>query len=164
MNIDLAKNLKRLRKQREMTQEDLADFIGVSFQAVSKWERGEGYPDITLLPVIANFFGVTLDELVGMNDIRNEDKRRKIIEDADLLASQGEISEAISVLREGLRSFPNDYEIMADLAIYLDGAGTSDEERKKNQLEENVYKQHWTDARMEHLIERLKMQAKDHHL
>lgn len=135
MNINLAKNLKRLRKQREMTQEDLADFIGVSFQAVSKWERGEGYPDITLLPVIANFFGVTLDELVGMNDIRNEDKRRKVIEDAGLLASQGEISEAISVLREGLRLFPNDYEIMADLATYLDGAGTSDEERKKNQLE-----------------------------
>ena len=135
MNINLADNLKRLRKQREMTQEDLADFIGVSFQAVSKWERGEGYPDITLLPVIASFFGVTLDELVGMNDIQNEDKRRKLIENARLLASQGKIPETISILREGLRLFPNDYEIMADLAAYLDGAGTSDDERKKNQLE-----------------------------
>ena len=135
MNINLADNLKRLRKQRKMTQEDLADFIGVSFQAVSKWERKEGYPDITLLPVIASFFGVTLDELVGMNDIRNEGKRRKLIENAILLASQGKITETISTLREGLRLFPNDYEIMADLAAYLDGAGTSDDERKKNQLE-----------------------------
>ena len=134
MNINFAENLKRLRKQREMTQEDLADFIGVSFQAVSKWERKEGYPDITLLPVIASFFGVTLDELMGMNDIQNEGNRRKLIENARFLASQGKIPETISALQEGLQLFPNDYEIMADLATYLDGAGASDEERKKNQL------------------------------
>ena len=157
MNIDLAKNLKRLRKEREMTQEDLADFIGVSFQAVSKWERGEGYPDIALLPVIANFFGVTLDELLGMNDIRNEGKRRRVIEDASFLASQGEITEAISVLREGLRLFPNDYEIMADLAAYLDGAGVSDEERKKNRLEAiRISKrilEHCTDVRIRNNVQ-----------
>ena len=67
MKINIASNLKRLRKQKGITQEALAEFIGVSFQAVSKWERNEGYPDITILPVIANYFNVTLDELVGMN-------------------------------------------------------------------------------------------------
>ena len=65
MNINIADNLKRLRKQRELTQEDLANFIGVSFQAVSKWECGDGYPDITILPALANFFDVTLDEYAG---------------------------------------------------------------------------------------------------
>ena len=59
MNIYFSENIKRLRKERELTQEALADFLGVSFQAVSKWERGESYPDIELLPTIADFFSVS---------------------------------------------------------------------------------------------------------
>jgi transcriptional regulator with XRE-family HTH domain len=74
MKLNLAENLKKLRKGRGITQEELANFIGVSFQAISKWERDEGYPDITLLPSIANFFNVTLDELLGMNEIQNQEK------------------------------------------------------------------------------------------
>lgn len=135
MNINIAANLKRLRKQREITQEDLAGFLGVSFQAVSKWERGDGYPDITLLPSIANFFGITLDELMGMDELRNEEKRNEILKRAGLLASEGKISETVAALWEGLKLFPNDYAIMAELACYLDGHGTSGEERRKNQDE-----------------------------
>lgn len=135
MNINIANNLKKLRKQREITQEDLANFIGVSFQAVSKWERGEGYPDITILPVIANFFDVTLDELVGMNEIKNSVKRNDIMQKSRELMSVGKIGEVLSLLREGLKMFPNDYDILADLACYLDGFGETDEERKKNRDE-----------------------------
>ncbi len=80
MKINIAENLKRLRKERNITQEKLAEFIGVSFQAVSKWERNEGYPDITLLPVLANFFGVTTDELIGMNEIKDKQKLDEILQ------------------------------------------------------------------------------------
>ena len=135
MNLNIADHIKRLRKQRGITQEDLAGFLGVSFQAVSKWERGDGYPDITLLPSIANFFGVTLDELVGMSELRNEEKRQEIIGKARLFASEGRIAETLSALREGLKNFPNDYEMMADLACYLDGFGETEDERKKNRGE-----------------------------
>lgn len=132
MNLNIADHIKRLRKQRGITQEDLAGFLGVSFQAVSKWERGDGYPDITLLPSIANFFGVTLDELVGMDELRNEAKREEIINKARLFTSEGRIDETLSTLREGLKSFPNDYEMMAELACYLDGFGETEDERRKN--------------------------------
>lgn len=137
MNINIAGNLKRLRKQRELTQEDLAKFIGVSFQAVSKWECGEGYPDITILPVIANFFDVSLDELVGMNEIKNQAKLEEINEKHKKLTSEGKIKEAIALLREALQIFPNDYHLLAELACYLDFHGDTDEERRKN-AEESV--------------------------
>lgn len=52
-----------LRKQKGVTQEEMAIAVGVSTQAVSKWERKKNYPDITLLPIIANYFGVTIDYL-----------------------------------------------------------------------------------------------------
>ena len=53
MTLYIGENLKKQRKLRELTQEQLADILGVSFQSVSKWERGEGYPDIELMPTIA---------------------------------------------------------------------------------------------------------------
>ena len=69
MELYLAERLRRYRKEKDMTQEALAQVIGVSPQSISKWECGDGYPDITLLPGIANYFGVTIDELLGNDEI-----------------------------------------------------------------------------------------------
>ena len=74
MNIHFSENIKKLRKERNLTQECLADILGVSFQAVSKWERGESYPDIKMLPEIAEFFNVTIDELLGTDKTQREQK------------------------------------------------------------------------------------------
>lgn len=66
MNVlNLSENLIRLRRARKLTQEELADFIGVTKASVSKWENAQSMPDILLLPQLAAFFGVTIDELVG---------------------------------------------------------------------------------------------------
>ena len=56
-------NIKQLRQEKHIKQETLADAIGVSAQAVSKWETGASDPDISLLPQLANYFGVSIDEL-----------------------------------------------------------------------------------------------------
>ena len=59
LGLKLGENLKKFRLQRELTQAQLADVLGVSAQAVSRWENGTTYPDITLLPTIASYFEIT---------------------------------------------------------------------------------------------------------
>lgn len=74
----LPANLKKFRIMKELTQEDVAEFLGITPQSVSKWERGECYPDITLLPAIANIFETSVDLLLGMDTIRSEETRYNI--------------------------------------------------------------------------------------
>ena len=68
MKILIGDNIRRLRRQGSITQEQLAEMLGVTCAAVSKWERGETYPDITLLFPLAHFFQVTVDELMGFDE------------------------------------------------------------------------------------------------
>ncbi len=61
--INIGKNIKSLRRRTLLTQSQLAESLGISAQAVSKWENGTSLPDIMLLPEIARVFGVSIDEL-----------------------------------------------------------------------------------------------------
>lgn len=63
--MNLPENLIRLRHEKKLTQEELADFIGVTKASVSKWEKGINTPDLMLLPQLAAYFDVTVDELIG---------------------------------------------------------------------------------------------------
>ena len=65
MKITIGANIKRLRREKGITQEQLAEAMNVSCAAVSKWERGETFPDVTLLQPLAFYFGVSLDSLMG---------------------------------------------------------------------------------------------------
>jgi len=65
MKLNIGENIKRLRVQKNTTQEELAGYLGVSYQAVSRWENNQCYPDIELLPDIARFFEIKMDELLG---------------------------------------------------------------------------------------------------
>lgn len=69
--MNIAQNVARLRKERGMTQEALAEVIGVSAQTISKWENSATWPDVALLPVIADVFGVTIDALYGREEKNN---------------------------------------------------------------------------------------------
>ena len=64
-------NLIRLRKIKQMTQEDIAEAVGVSRQAVAKWERGETIPDIEKCRILAELFGVSLDDLANFEPEEN---------------------------------------------------------------------------------------------
>ena len=75
--LNIGEKIKLLRKQQDVTQEKLAAYLNISYQAVSKWENGTAYPDITLVPSIANFFGVSSDELLGMRKCDENDELKE---------------------------------------------------------------------------------------
>lgn len=116
MNIYFSENIKDLRTKRNLTQEKLAEYLGVSFQAISKWERGECYPDITLLPIISNFFGVTLDELFGINRAETETKLINMIKKYDNLCDVNMRKELLSKL---IQTSPNDFRVLLRELGYL---------------------------------------------
>ena len=95
MDNTFAANLRRIRKERSITQEQLAEAVGVSAQAVSKWEIS-GYPDAGLLPDIADKLGVTIDELYGRT---HEDKSLylRIIEHIQSFPPDKQISEMVNM-------------------------------------------------------------------
>ena len=75
--MNIGSIIKELRQKKKMSQEELAEYLGVSTQAVSRWETSVSYPDITLLPLIANVFNVTVDYLLGTDKFKND----KLIEE-----------------------------------------------------------------------------------
>ena len=117
--IYIAENLKQFRRNLELTQEDVAMAIGVSPQSVSKWERGDTMPDITLLPALANFFDTSVDALVGMDKINHAETRKKIFRTAHDYMKAGDYKAAAGVYEEALKTYANDMEFMSELALAL---------------------------------------------
>lgn len=111
MTIYFGENVKRLRKEKELTQETLADFLGVSFQTISKWERGETYPDITTLPVIASFFNVTIDDLLGVDKAKKEEKINEFLDLYERWRLK-ETAETFTKFKVAVKEFPGDYRIL----------------------------------------------------
>lgn len=116
MNIYLGENIKRLRREKDITQETLAEFLGVTFQSISKWERGESYPDITLLPAIAGFFNVSIDELMGVNKAQDEEEIKRLLQEHDNFTDTKLILKAITILR---KKFPTDFRVQLRWMGYL---------------------------------------------
>ncbi len=109
MTIYLGENIKRLRREKDLTQETLAEFLGVTFQSVSNWERGESYPDITILPEIAAFLKVSVDELLGVNKAESEQEITSKIAEYDNLTDSLMMQEIITDLK---KKFPNDFRVL----------------------------------------------------
>ena len=117
MNIGAV--IKEKRQKKDLTQEQLAEYLNVSVSAVSQWESGKTTPDFSLLVPLANFFDVSLDELLGR--MPNE-KERAIDEYADkdaVYATKGETDASIALWREALARFPGDFYCMRQLLLYL---------------------------------------------
>lgn len=109
--MNIGANIYSLRKVKKLTQAQLAEKLGVSEQAISKWENGGSTPDVSLFPVIADLFGVSIDRLFG-HSMNTTEEVRQIIAAAD---DSMDTYKEIEIVSEGLRRYPNS----ADLKLYL---------------------------------------------
>lgn len=112
----LAENLKKYRILKNLTQEDIAQYLGITPQSVSKWERGESYPDITFLPALANILETSIDLLIGMNTIRSKETRYNIHKKATEFQRRGDYNSAEKVYRDALLIYPNKSGMILGLA------------------------------------------------
>lgn len=95
-------NLRELRLKNGMTQEQLAYELGVSAQSISRWENGSTYPDITMLPVIASFYDVSIDTLMSYAKVCTQEEREQFFRD---LHGVNEY-ERIDMYRQMLKKIP----------------------------------------------------------
>ena len=119
MNVKIGAIIKRLRTDNHITQDALATAIGVTPQAISRWEAEGGYPDIELLPALADFFAVSTDELLGYKLSEREEELARIKKEMRRLAEVGTHQEKLSFVRDAFVKFPNDSKIKVYLAACL---------------------------------------------
>ena len=135
MNMKIGEIIKKLRKERDVTQEKLADYLGISYQAVSKWENGTALPDITLVVPLANFFGVSADELFALNEQITDEKIKEYEEKRKHFNNIGDTQASIDLMREALAEYPRNFNFMTNLAHALFGhvchKGENDESIKE---------------------------------
>jgi len=127
--MSIGRNIYELRKSKGLTQSALAEKLGVSEQAVSKWENGICAPDVSMFPVIAEFFGVSIDRLYGFSLNSYSDAVKKILDETDACK---DTYEEIAILEEGLERYPNSPKLKTALAFSLSMVNRfSDDEKEK---------------------------------
>lgn len=125
MQVKLGEKIRALRMRDGRKQEDLAKALGVTNQAVSRWEANGGYPDMQMIPAIANYFHITIDELFGYNNDRNrkiEEYKNRAIQ----LLNDEKKDECIALLRGALAEFPAESILQTILASALYSKGYED--------------------------------------
>lgn len=142
--MTIGEKIKLFRKQNNITQEQLAVSLNISCQAISKWENNTSFPDISLIIPIANFFGVSIDNLFDFNNsIKIEDiekTEKKIIK----LFKDGKMDEVINLRRDMVKKYPRDYFCLTNLAQALFFKTTK--YRDKDKLSDDEIKEYLDEA------------------
>ena len=108
MKLNLGENIRTCRRRMDLTQEQLAERLGVSFQSVSRWENGSTYPDMELLPVLAGLFGVTVDHLLGCTEEMKQQLCAELTEKLEKSAAQKDtdaVLEYLTEIRRNIREY-----------------------------------------------------------
>lgn len=137
MKLSIGENIKLFRKAKDITQEQLAEMLNVSSQSVSRWELGICYPDMEFLPMLAEIFEITVDKLLGVDNIAEKKKVDEYLNRFQVAINQGKIDECISIAREGVAEYPNNYALLNKLmyALFVSGDDTGNISNWKENME-----------------------------
>lgn len=115
MKFDFGQNLKELRHSKNLTQEQAAELLNVSKQSISRWENNITYPDIWFLPVVASFYGITVDSLLGADYETNRKALGEYAEKRREAHHLGNIQDAFELSQEAYALFPNEKSVIDNL-------------------------------------------------
>lgn len=117
--MSIGSTIKQLRRERDITQEQLAEYLGITSRAVSQWECEKTAPDLSQLPALCHIFGVTADALLGIDIEKNNEEIQRYLEEAQRLGNSGQGEKRTALLREANKKFPRDHQLMMSLANSL---------------------------------------------
>lgn len=110
--MPIGETIRNLRRERNITQEEFANILGVTYQSVFRWENNTCYPDMELLPDIADFFGITVDKLMGADKNAEQKEIDRYLERFQEAVNRGAVHECIDIAREGVAAYPNNYALL----------------------------------------------------
>ena len=117
--MSIGTTIKRLRREKDITQEQLAEYLGITSRAISQWECDRTAPDISQIPALCHIFNVSSDVLLGIDIEKTNEEIKRYLTEAAELGNQGKGSERTALLRKANQKFPRDYKIMQSLADSL---------------------------------------------
>ncbi|MBQ6996255.1 MAG: helix-turn-helix transcriptional regulator [Lachnospiraceae bacterium] len=120
MGKNIGEVIRELRKRENITQEKLAEALNVSFQSISRWENNLAYPDISLIPAMANFFNVTTDILFDMNNEEHCKSKERYEEMYKEYRKNGDLDLCKDAMLDARKQFPRDHHFMMNLAETMD--------------------------------------------
>lgn len=129
------KNLFFLRKQKNLTQQEVADRLGVTDKAVSKWENGGSYPDITLLPALARIFGQTVDSLLSSDEEPDREEMNRLEHECAARFTDGDFAGALEHCRKTAEKYPENRELSLRVGTVIPCFLTGEEEEQREALE-----------------------------
>lgn len=117
--MSIGSTIKRLRRKKDITQEQLAEYLGITSRAISQWECDRTAPDISQIPPLCHIFDVTSDELLGIDMARVNEAIQRCLDEARDEEHRGNFQGSADILREAHRRFPRSYTVMQRLANAL---------------------------------------------
>lgn len=137
--LNLAENIIRLRHDKKITQEQLADFVGVTKASVSKWETKQSMPDILLLPQLAAFFDVTIDELLGYEPQLSKEQMEKIYLELAAAFAKESFEKVIERAEKLEKEYYSCYRFLYQLTLlYLNHFMLAGEQQRQQEILENA--------------------------
>lgn len=138
MKSKIGDKIRHFRGQHGMTQEQLAEQLGISHQSVSKWESGATIPDVMLFPELARIFQVSIDDIFGYVNSGDVQDVQNILMKIEEEAEKTDLPAAEKVCRDGLQTYPNSPELICKMAVILKTKYLIAENKEKAWLEESI--------------------------
>lgn len=140
-NITISETIYKLRQSRKITQEELAGFLGITKASVSKWETGQSFPDITLLPLIANYFDITIDKLIGYKPQLSTEQIRSIYKSLAKDFTTHPFHEVMDKSSQLVKEYYSCYPFLLQISVlwmnhFMLAGGEEEQQKILNQIEE----------------------------